>query len=118
MLATIIAAADKLIVAGGSITSGNSVLTSPDFRYNHHEIVSGSIFNAVVTVLVIAVSAWIAYVNWGPPAKRKLAAAGGIDDADTLRQEGLLLGIQPWVWSIICYAFLLVVMLGSVFFYD
>src|SRR5215471_12085504 len=103
MLTTIVAAASKLIVAGGSITSGNSVLTKPSFRYTHHQIVAGSIFNAVVTVLLTGTLFWLAYINYGPPAKRKLAAAG-VDDSDTLVQESRLLGVQPWVWSIVCFA--------------
>src|SRR5262249_13125264 len=101
MLTTIIAAADKLIVAGGSITSKNSALFHPAFRYSHHQIVAGVIFDAIVTTLLLGAMFYIAYLNWGPPAKRKLAMQGGIDDSDTLREEGLLLGIQPWVWSLI-----------------
>jgi hypothetical protein len=118
MLTTIVAAADKLIVAGGSITSKNSVLTDAKFRYSHHQIVAGSIFNAVVTVLLIGTLAWLAYINYGPPAKRKLAATGGVDDSDTLVQESRLLGVQPWVWSIFCFASVVVICLLSVAFYD
>jgi hypothetical protein len=118
MLTTIIAAANKLIVAGGSITDKGSALFHPAFRYSHHQKVSGVIFDAIVTVSLISGSAIIAYRNWGPPAKRKLAVSGGVDDSDTLRQEGMLLGVQPWVWSLICYAILFVTIMGSVIFYD
>jgi hypothetical protein len=118
MLTTLVAAADKLVVAGGSITDKNSALFHPAFRYTHHQKVAGMIFDVTVTVLLMIGWAVISYRNWGPPAKRKLAAAGGVDDADTLQQEGLLLGVEPWIWTIVVWVGLTLVVLGSVFFYS
>ena len=119
MLATtVLAAANKLIVAGGSITDKGSALFHPAFRYSHHQKVSGAIFDIVVTVTLITLSGVIAYRNYGPPAKRKLAASGGVDDSDILVQESKLLGIEAPIWSIICYVILFVVIMGSVIFYD
>src|SRR5919204_3186067 len=96
---------DKFILAvnGGSIVSKHSALFNPDFKYSHHQIVAGAIFDAIVCTLLMAGMFAAAWRFWGPPAKRKLAATG-IDDDTTLRAEGMLLGLQPWVWSIIASA--------------
>lgn len=117
MLNLVAAAATKLYVAGGSILSPNSALFHPNFKYSHHQLVGGVIFDAIVTTLLLAGMFYCAYRNWGPPAKRKLQAQGGVDDATTLREEGMLLGIQPWVWSIITMASLAVVVIASKIFY-
>jgi hypothetical protein len=112
-------AATKLVVAvnGGSIVSKNSALFNPNFKYSHHQIVVGVVFDAIVCTLLMGAMFYAAYLYWGPPAKRKLAAQGGIDDSTTLRQEGMLLGIQPWIWSIISCAGLAIAVLSSVIYY-
>ena len=117
MLNLVAAAATKLYVAGGSILSNNSALLAPKPpKYTHHEIVRGLAFDITVSTILISLMFYCAYLNWGPPAKKKLAAAGGTDDAVTLRQEGILLGLQPWVWSIVVMTSVAVVVLISVLF--
>jgi hypothetical protein len=116
MLNVVAAAATKLYVAGGSILSKNSVLLSKNPpKYTHHEIVRGLAFDITVSAIVIGLMFYCAYLNWGPPAKRKLAAAGK-DDAVTLREEGLLLGLQPWIWSIVVMCSVAITVLISVLF--
>src|SRR5919109_5508679 len=112
MLNVVAAAGAKFVVAGGSITDSNSALYNPNFKYFHHQIVSGAVFSAIVCGLLIAGMVAVAYRYWGPPAKRALAARGGVDDSTTLRDEGLLLGLQPWVWSIISAGALAVAVLS------
>src|SRR5512146_1196087 len=104
MLNLVAAAATHLVAAGGSITSPNSVLVNEDYRYTHHQALYGSILNGIICTALMLGLAVIAWQNWGPPARKKLAAAGA-DNATTLRAEGLLLGLEPWVWSIITCAF-------------
>src|SRR5919201_2635280 len=118
MLNLVAAAGAKLVVAGGSILSKNSVLFHPKFKYSHEQIVGGVIFDAAVTVLLLGAMFYAAYRYWGPPAKRKLAAQGGRDDAATLPDEGLLLGLQPWVWSLVTMAALTLVVVASRLFYS
>jgi len=117
MLSTIVAAADRLVVAGGSITDSNSALYNPDFKYTHHQIVAGGIFDVVVCALLLGGMAFVAYSYWGPPAKRRLAEHGGVDDATTLREEGLLLGLQPCLWSIVSAAAFGLAVLASILYY-
>ena len=118
MLNFVAATATKLYVAGGSILSKDSVLLAPKPpKYTHHEIVRGLAFDITVSAIIIGLMFYCAYLNWGPPAKKKLAAAGGKDDAVTLREEGILLGLQPWVWSLAVMGALTLVVLGSVVFY-
>jgi hypothetical protein len=93
-----------LAVNGGSILSKHSALFNPDFKYTHHQIVAGAIFDAIICTLLMAGMFAAAYRYWGPAAKRELRAKGGVDDSATLREEGMLLGLQPWVWSIIASA--------------
>jgi len=112
MLNVVAAAAAKLYVAGGSITSPNSALFHPNFKYSHHQVVSGVIFDSIVTVSLLAAMFYAAYKYWGPPAKKKIAAQG-FDNSTTLREEGMLLGIQPWVWSLISMASLAFVVILS-----
>jgi hypothetical protein len=109
MLNVVAAAGAKFVVAGGSILSKNSVLFHPKFKYSHEQIVGGVIFDATVTVLLLGAMFYAAYRYWGPPAKRNQALA----DNTTLREEGLLLGIQPWVWSLITMAALAIVVVLS-----
>ena len=117
MLNLIATAGMKLYVAGGSILSNNSALLAPKPpKYTHHEIVRGLAFDITVTTILLSLMFYCAYLNWGPPSKRKLAAQGGVDDADILRQEGILLGLQPWVWSIVVMASVAVTVLISVLF--
>ena len=99
----------SLLVAGGSILSKNSVLFHPTFKYNHEQIVGGIIFDAIVTVSLLAAMFYAAYRYWGPPSRRNQQ----LSDNTTLREEGMLLGIQPWVWSLITMACLAVVVVGS-----
>jgi hypothetical protein len=117
MLNVVAAAAVKLYVAGGSILSKDSALLAPaPPKYTHHMIVRGLAFDIVVSTIVIGLMFYCAYLNWGPPAKKKLAAAGGTDDAVTLREEGILLGLQPWMWSIVVMASTAIMVLISVLF--
>jgi hypothetical protein len=119
MLNVVAATATKLYVAGGSILSKDSVLLSPKPpHYTHHEIVRGLAFDITVSTIVIGLMFYCAYLNWGPPAKRKLAAQGGVDNANTLQQEGMLLGLQPWVWSIVVMLTVTVTVLGSILYYS
>ena len=113
MLNLVAAAATKLVVAGGSILSKNSVLFHPEFKYSHHQIVGGVIFDAVVTVSLLSAMFYAAYRYWGPPSRRNESLA----ESTTLREEGLLLGLQPWVWSLITMAALTVVVVASRLFY-
>ena len=108
MLNVVAAAGTKFVVAGGSITSKNSVLFHPAFKYSHHQLVGGVIFDAVVTVSLLAAMFYAAYRYWGPPSR-----VDGSENTTTLRQEGMLLGLQPWVWSLITMASLAVVVVGS-----
>ena len=103
------AAATKFVVAGGSITSPNSVLEHPNFKYSHHQIVGGVIFDAVVTVSLLAAMFYAAYRYWGPPSRQNAA----LQDSTTLREEGMLLGRQPWEWSLISMAVLAIVVVLS-----
>ena len=118
MLNFVAAAGTKLYLAGGSILSKDSALLAPKPpKYTHHEIVRGLAFDIVVSTILVILMFYCAYLNWGPPAKRKLAAQGGKDDAVTLREEGLLLGIQPWVYSIIVMVTIAATVLGSILYY-
>jgi hypothetical protein len=115
MLSTIIAAANFVVAKGGAIDDPDSALFAPKtFKYTHTQIVGGLIVDIVIEVLLLAALGYAAWRYWGPPSRK----AGGTDDAVTLRSEGVLLGIQPWAWSIICMAFITVVVLGSVLFYS
>ena len=117
MLNVVAAAATKLYVAGGSILSKDSALLAPKPpKYSHHQIVAGLTFDIIVSTIVIGLMFYCAYLNWGPPAKKKLAAAGGKDDAVTLREEGMLLGLQPWMWSIVVMCSVAIMVLISVLF--
>lgn len=116
MLNLVAAAATRIVAAGGSITSPNSVLNE-SYRYTHRQALYGSILNGIICTALMLGLAVIAWQNWGPPARRKLAAAGA-DNATTLRAEGLLLGLEPWVWSIITCAFTAAVVLSSVLYYS
>lgn len=114
MLSTIIAAADKLVVAaGGAINDPDSALFHPTFKYSHTQIVGGLIVDITITVLLLSGMFYAAWRYWGPPSRK----AGGTDDAVTLRSEGVLLGLQPWVWSLVVMGVLTLVVLGSVAFY-
>lgn len=115
----VVAAGAKFVVAvnGGSIVSPNSALFHPNFKYSHHQIVIGVIFDAIVCTLLMGGMFYAAWRFWGPPAKKKLAAQGGVDNSTTLRQEGMLLGLQPWVWSIVSMAVFAVFVLSSIAYY-
>jgi len=119
MLSTIVAAAGKLVVAaGGAIDDPDSALFAPKtFKYTHTQIVGGLIVDIAIEVVLLSLLFYAAWRYWGPPAKRQLAAQG-VDDSTTLREEGLLLGLQPWVWSIISMAALAIVVVASALFYS
>jgi len=115
MLSTIVAAANQLVVAaGGAIDDPDSALFAPkSFKYTHTQIVGGLIVDIAIEVALLTALFYAAYRYWGPPSRN-------VDEQQqvTLRQEGVLLGIQPWAWSIICMAFITVVVLASVLFYS
>ena len=113
MLSTIVAAAGKVVVAaGGAINDPDSALFHPKFKYTHTQIVGGLIVDITITCLLLTGMFYAAWRYWGPPS-RKTAT----DDAVTLRSEGMLLGLQPWVWSLAVMGALTLVVLGSVVFY-
>ena len=113
MLTTIIAAADRLIVAGGSITDKNSALFHPTFKYSHHQTVAGITFDIIVEVLLASWLAYVSWKHWGPAAKRRAKT----DEAYALAmKDGTLLGVEPWVWSLVCFASITIVVLISVLF--
>jgi hypothetical protein len=63
-----------VFILASSITSKNSVINKP-FHYSHHQAVAGLIFDFAVILALVSWGAWIAYRNFGPPAKRRAADA-------------------------------------------
>jgi hypothetical protein len=114
MLNTIVAAADRIVVAaGGAINDPDSALFHPTFKYTNTQLVGGIVIDAVITVSLLAAMFYAAWKYWGPPSR-----ATANEDAVTLRSEGLLLGLQPWVWSLITMAALAIVVVASALFYS
>jgi hypothetical protein len=115
MLSTIIAAANQFVVAkGGAIDDPDSALFAPkSFKYTHTQIVGGLIVDITITVVLLSLLFYAAWRYWGPPSRQ-----AGNEDAVTLRQEGVLLGLQPWMWSLVVMAGITITVLGSVLFYS
>ena len=58
------------LLASGSITGKDSVLTSPKPKhYTHTQIVGGLIFDITVSVLLLAWLFAVAFKTYGPPNK-------------------------------------------------
>jgi hypothetical protein len=64
----------NLLIAANSITSKDSVIDGP-YRYSHHQTVLGLTFDAIVVLSFLVWGALVAYYNFGPPARKRAAAA-------------------------------------------
>ena len=64
-----------LLIIATSITGKGSVIDKPSFHYSHHQAVAGLIFDVLIILCFLGWGAYVAYTNFGPPAKRRAAAA-------------------------------------------
>ena len=63
-----------LFTLATSITGKGSVINKP-YHYAHHQVVTGLIFDGLIILALVTWGALVAYRNFGPPAKRRAAAA-------------------------------------------